>query len=262
MTARRETTPRAAAPVVTEAWLYGIVRWPEPRLESLGAGVGEPATPVAAVPHRSVAALVSRVRPHAVGSAQGVRGLRRDLRAHADVLNRVVAVGATVLPATFGLMFPREESLESQFLKPQYRTLVAQLDRLDDAVEVTLKASYVEDRILEEVVASTPRLATWRATTLDAKIDLGKQIAEALRAKRYRESRLILDELSAAAREVKLRDGGVAETIVLDASLLVPRKSLPKFDQALTQVSRSARGRMEFDCVGPLPPYSFVDLRL
>ena len=49
---------------------------------------------------------------------------------------------------------------------------------------------------------------------------------------------------------------------MLNASLLVSRKTLPKFDQALAQLSRASTGRLTFDCVGPLPPYSFVDLRL
>jgi hypothetical protein len=231
---------------------------------ALGAGVADPAAPVLSVPHRAVAALVSRVHPSAVGSAQGVRGLRRDMRAHADVLNRVVARGGTVLPATFGLVFPNGNLLGEEFLRPQYRVLDEHLSRLDDAVEVTLKVAYVEGQALREVVAEFPHLAqprNPRAQSLEAKIELGKRVAEALRAKRDREARQIFNTLASAARDGRVNEPG-AEMTVLGASFLVPRASLPKFDRALEQTTRAARGRMQFDCVGPLPPYSFVDLRL
>ena len=270
--------PKADAPPPTAtpapgpaAYLYGIVRWPAPwpgapkePAASLGAGVGDPAEQVLPVVHRDLAALVTRLHPGAVGSAHDVRALRRDMRAHANVLNRVVALGGTVLPAAFGLMFPGGDRLEEQFLRPRYRTLDAHLTRLDDAVEVTLKATYVEDQALEEVVATTPQLAqatARRAASLDAKIELGRRVAQALAAKRDREALQVLEALKPTAREVKLIDPG-AELVVLNASFLVPRKALPKFDKALEEVSRAARGRMTFDCVGPLPPYSFVDLRL
>lgn len=251
------------------AYLYGIVRWPAPWADSeeqvgaaLETGVGDPPSAVTVLPFRHVAALLSVVSPDAIGSAQGVRGLRRDMRAHANVLNAIVALRGTVLPAAFGLVFPQGDLLGERFLHPQYRALDAHLDRLEDSIEVTLRAVYVEGQALREVVAESPQLGrAGAARSLESKIELGKRVAQALRVKRDRDARRIVDALSPAVREMKLTDPG-AEMMVLNASFLVPRKSLPKFDRALEEVSRSSRGRMQFDCVGPLPPYSFVDLRL
>ena len=50
--------------------------------------------------------------------------------------------------------------------------------------------------------------------------------------------------------------------MVLNASFLVHRPALPEFDRALAKVQAGVTNRMTLDCVGPLPPYSFVDLRL
>ena len=268
------STPLASprpAPGGPAAYLYGIVKWPLPWAatpddvgRSVGAGVGEPPGTVTAVPHRGLAAMISRVHPASIGSGQGVRGLRRDMRAHANVLNRIVALGGTVLPAAFGLMFPQADLLAARFLEPQYATLAAQTARLEDAVEVTLKAAYVEARAIQDVVAESPQLSVAvgrRGRSLDSKIELGRKVALALRAKRDRDARLLVSALSPAARDVKVGNPA-ADTVVLNASFLVPRKSMPDFDRALEEVSRAARGRLQFDCVGPLPPYSFVDLRL
>ena len=184
------------------------------------------------------------------------------MKAHANVLNMVVSLGGSVLPAAFGLIFPQGNLLSERFLQPQYRALDAHLHRLDDAVEVTLKAVYVEGQALRDVVAESPHLGrAGTSRSLDSKIELGKRVAQALRVKRDRDARQIVEALSSAVRDMKLTDP-VAEMMVLNASFLVARKSLPRFDRALDQVSRATRGRMQFDCVGPLPPYSFVDLRL
>jgi len=253
------------------AYLYGVVRWPPPWAkspeavgEALGAGVGDPPRPVGAVVVKDVAALVSRVDPAGIGSGQGVRGLRRDMRAHSNVLNRVVALGGTALPAAFGLTFPQGDLLADRFLRPRHAALASHLARLDDAVEVTLKVAYVEGRAIEEVVAQSPDLARAmgrRTQSLDSKIELGKRVAQALRAKRDEDARRLLASLSPVVRDAKVSEPG-ADLSVLNASLLVPRATLPKFDKALEALSRAAAGRMQFDCVGPLPPYSFVDLRL
>ena len=71
----------------------------------------------------------------------------------------------------------------------------------------------------------------------------------------------VLGVLAPAARDVKVSDAG-AELVVLSASFLVPRDAMPGFDKALERVNAWGRGRVQLDCVGPLPPYSFVDLRL
>ena len=253
------------------AYLYGVVRWPPPWAkspeavgEALGTGVGDPPRLVGVVVVKDVAALVSRVTPAAIGSGQGVRGLRRDMRAHANVLNRVVALGGNVLPAAFGLTFPQGDQLADRFLRPRHTALASHLARLDDAVEVTLKVTYVEGSAIQDVVAESPDLARAmgrRAQSLDSKIELGKRVAQALRGKRDHDARRLLAALTPVVRDAKVSEPG-ADLSVLNASLLVSRATLPKFDNALEALSRAAAGRMQFDCVGPLPPYSFVDLRL
>jgi hypothetical protein len=52
------------------------------------------------------------------------------------------------------------------------------------------------------------------------------------------------------------------ELMALNASFLVERAKLPAFDRELEAIHAEAGYRLKLDCVGPLPPYSFVDLRL
>ena len=53
-----------------------------------------------------------------------------------------------------------------------------------------------------------------------------------------------------------------SELMILDAAFLVAADRLERFDRELDATAAEEAGLMRFNCVGPLPPYSFVDLRL
>ena len=94
-----------------------------------------------------------------------------------------------------------------------------------------------------------------------SRIALGRQVAAALEDKRQREADELLGVLAPLARDVRLGKTP-SDLTVVNAALLVERKALPRFDRALEKLSAAQAGRLRLDCVGPLPPYSFVDLRL
>src|SRR5687767_14772581 len=98
-------------------YLYGVVRAPsapppppgklKARTSKRGPaplperGVGNPPAPVRLVTHGDLAAVVSDVPDDYHAEAEGLRGMRRDMRAHAAVVNEWIA-SATVLPFRFG----------------------------------------------------------------------------------------------------------------------------------------------------------------
>lgn len=257
-------------------YLYGIVPWPVPlggagkSAAALGAGVGDPPKPVEVLPHRDLAAVVSTVATGEVGG-NDVRALRQDMKAHSAVLNRLVELGApSVLPVRFGVVLPSARALVERVLEPQYRVLLGYIERLRGAAEVSLKVTYVEERVLQEVVAEQPRIAR-RAGAVprgrpgpeqyQSKIEIGRQVAAALRERQAQDSKWLLDALRPVVRDVRVGSAG-GDLSVLNASLLVEKATLPKFDRALEQLNAQVGHVMRFDCVGPLPPYSFADLKL
>jgi len=260
-----------ASPVESDAeiYLYGIVRWPlTGGAKSLGAGVGDPPGPVRAVRAGELAALVSDVFP-AEMEAQGVRGMRRDMKAHSLLLS-AVAAKTTVLPVRFGVVLPDERSMVERILLPRRVELLEYLDHLEGANEVTFRATYVEQQILREVLQARPELASRRAPTArrsglsasaESQIELGRQVAMAIQEEREHDANELLQTLKPAAKDVRI---GKPQTdlMVLNASFLVERAKLAAFDRLLERINASKGSRMTFDCVGPLPPFSFADLRL
>jgi hypothetical protein len=248
-------------------YLYGFARWPLPRDVALGSGVGEPPRTLEILPYQDVLALVSTVDEDQSNNP-APRALRRDMKAHAAVLNRLILDGKlTVLPCRFGIIFPNDESIVAQILKPQRAWLRQSLDQLEGTIELTLRATYLEPQVLEEVVREYPQLATRssgmqrRGRSYQGRIELGRHVAAALRSKREQDAKWLLGVLRPLVRDVKMAEP-INDMMLLNASLLVERKSLPAVDEMLDQLHQREYHRIRLDCVGPLPPYSFVNVAL
>jgi hypothetical protein len=252
--------------------LYGVIRRPGTRSklshDVLRTGVGNPAAPVEFVAHGQVAAVSSTVSPGEIGEAAGARALRRDMAAHSDVLARVLD-HVTVLPARFGIIFPNVEVMLGAFLQPQHDHLLAALERLRGLVEVSVRADLIEEPTIEAIARASPRLvaqlqqsnARPAGARYHERIELGRRIALGIQAKRDQEARWLTDRISPAVRDIQLAEPP-SDLCVLRGSVLVGRNALDRFDQLMNQIAGEAGSRMKLACVGPLPPYSFVDLHV
>jgi len=184
------------------------------------------------------------------------------MAAHAAVLDRVLEA-RTVLPSRFGLIFPDDHALADEFLEPQYERLSESLSRLKGTVELSVTAEYVEAETIREVLAEQPGLARDLSdrSSYQRRIDFGRQIASAIRARRERDADWILRNLSSLARDVVVGEAR-SDLTVLRASFLVARRDVERFDQVLEALQAEAGESVKLSCVGPLPAYSFVDVRV
>ena len=253
-------------------YLYGVIRRPGTRAKLspkvLGTGVGQDEVPVELVTHDDLAAVISRVRSNEIGESAGARALRRDMKAHSDVLARVLE-HVTVLPARFGVVFPSRDALLSQFLEPCQQELADYLDRLRGLVELSIRAELDEQAAIDEVARQSPKLLERAERTqrksagaqYHERIELGRQIAVGVQSLRDQHAQWLTDRLSAAAREIRA-DDPKSDLVVFRGSVLIARNKLSRFDNLLQEIAREAGSRMKLACLGPLPPYSFVDLHI
>ncbi len=91
------------------------------------------------------------------------------------------------------------------------------------------------------------------------KIVLGQLIEAEIEAKSAWEADGLLDELERRAVEV-LVSPNLTETMLLNAACLVERAREAEFDEVVAALAEAHAGRLIFNYVGPLPPYSFVNL--
>lgn len=199
---------------------------------------------VATVRHGRVAAVVGPValdRPAARAA---------DLRAYHCVVGALSDVGP-IAPARFGSVVLDEEQVVEEVLAPREEELSELLEALRGRVEVTVRARYVEDVVVAEVVAAHPRIRDLSERSRDVpeevswgdRVHLGELIADAVEAQRVREAEdllaLLLDH-------------------VLETALLVDEDELSLLEQRVEDYAESVQERVRVSLTGPLPPYSFV----
>lgn len=235
-------------------YVYGIVG-AEARPPS-SRGIAD--APLRLVDGDGAAALVSNLVD------DGVRLGREEVMVHARVLEQALMQG-TVLPMRFGVVMSGPEEIRRRLLADHGGELRAQLDELDGKVEIRIRGTYDEDRLLREVIsedqAIASRSASVRNRPADAsyyeRIELGERIAQAVERKREHDSEEIIDALGQAALTVDLTQPA-HERIAVNASFLLARAKLDEFDEILERLASGYGGRIRFKYTGPLPPHSFV----
>jgi hypothetical protein len=243
----------------TAKYVYGVVRagkgsWP--KLEGIH---GEPVSPVHA---DRLAALTSDVPDEFLEAG------REELLTHSRVLEQALEKG-TVLPMRFGVVLPDERSVREELLVPHSEELEAQLRDLEGKVEINLKALHDEETILREVLAEVPEAAELRRSiqgkpedaTYFERIRLGEVVAQALDDKRAQTGPAIVDRLAPHAVAVQVGEPA-HERMALNASFLVERRNLERFDEAVDRLGEEQGGRIRLKYTGPLPPHSFVELEM
>lgn len=239
-------------------YVYGIIRAGDVSTKLVGIN-DEPVSPVSS---EGLAALTSDVPEEFLEAG------RDELFTHSRVLAQALEQG-TVLPMRFGVVLPDERSVREELLAPHSEEFEAQLRDLDGKIEINLKVLHDEETILREVLAEIPEAAELRQSiqgkpedaTYYERIRLGELIAQALDDKREQTGPAIVDQLSPYAAAVQVGDPA-HERMALNASFLVERENLERFDKAVDELGEEQGGRIRLRYTGPLPPHSFVELEV
>ena len=237
-------------------YVYGIVearsRAPSER------GIAD--APLRLIEGDGSAALVSEI------DGDRVRLGRDAVLRHARVLEQALELGP-VLPMRFGVVMSGPEEVQTRLLEEHAEELRAQLTDFSGKVEIRIRAVYDEESLMHEVVRGNPEIASLReavragsedATYYD-RIRLGEMVATGVERRRERDAEAIVDALAAGALAVEV-GGPTHERVVVQASFLVERDRLAKFDQIVDDIAAGYGGGIRFKYTGPLPPHSFVEL--
>jgi hypothetical protein len=187
-----------------------------------------------------------------------VEATRRNLLAHADVVEQLHADGV-VLPARFGHVLESRDELLELLAVPEIEQL---LERHERTCELTLKGTY-EESVFAEVGAGLQslRLAYRAEPSVEAGIALGEAVGEELAERGARDQSLVLDVLAPLAVDVVVTQPA-GELAAFDLALLVGRDRVKDVEAAVEELSADLSPPLHFKLVGPLPPYSFVRLGL
>lgn len=243
---------RDAAPL----YVYGIVAaeadLPQDLVGVDGGGVGK-------VTGGSLAAVVTSLAPDYDIGTPG------NLLTHSTVLD-TLAGSTTVLPMAFGTVVPDPDELHDVVLAPDQESHLAALTRLAGSVQFTVRARYLRDAVLQDLVAENPGIARLReviaGTTEDetrqARIQLGELIVKAFDRIRPSHAQQIIDTLRPVSQDMEVHERGQVEDVV-ELAVLVACDRVSEFESALEEIAAQLHARIEFRQLGPQAPYDFVN---
>lgn len=238
-------------------YVYGVVPFGDELVPPGMTGLGE--APVRLVRYDDIAAVVSDVTP------DRPLGRATDLVAHSEVLDALAGL-TTVVPVHFGSVLADEDSVVQDVLAPGLEEFADLLAELEGRVQLNLRATYVEDAVLAEVVAADPQVAALRERTRDLpedesygeRVRLGELVARALEHKREEDTAVLMDAVTPRVAAWVERGGGGGIDHVVDVALLVDTANLASFEEFLEGLAEAVHERIRLRLVGPVAPYDFV----
>ncbi|UMG94344.1 GvpL/GvpF family gas vesicle protein [Nocardioides sp. TF02-7] len=250
MTVTRDgTEPRTEALLV-----YGVVRAGSELPEITGVG----GSALRAVAHGPVAAVV--------GAVEEGRSLahKADLTAYHQVVDALAGRGP-VVPVRFGSALADDAGVVDDLLAPQEDRLAQLLDALEGRSQLVLRARYVEEAVLAEVVAADPRIRELNDRTRGVpeqmswadRVRLGELVAHAVDQRRQHDADDLLDRVLPHVVEHQVRRGAGLDHVV-EAALLVDDDQVPALEQVLETYAEAVHERVRLSLMGPLAPYDFV----
>ena len=243
-------------------YVYGIVAEPSPEVakevEDLPA-VANPEGSLTFVRHDGIAAVVSEV------PVDVPLGRPDDLQAHARALDTLAAAGTAVLPLRFGTVVKDVRTVTDELLAGGHDDFAAALERLAGHAQFTMKARYVQDAVLREVLAEQPVARQLRDELAEVpeeagyyqRVELGQIVSDAIAAKREADCAELLRRLEPFA-DASVEGRQPSGDEVVNASFLVAHRRQAAFEEAAENLARDWHGRIQLRLLGPLAPYEFV----
>jgi hypothetical protein len=220
---------------------------------------------VYAIPHQDLSALV-RDSNDAGSLPRSKETLARLLIGHQAVIERIMAGGATVIPMKLGT-YAQDENEVDAILHEGYPLMKEIMERIADKIEIDVVstwshfASTVKDagekkeiKELKERLLNQPRGAT-----VDDQMKIGLMIKQALDENRAGVSRDILDRLQAVSEDARIHES-MDDQMVMNVAFLIASARQKDFEEKVEEINKSMQDKLNFRCIGPLPPYSFYTL--
>lgn len=219
-------------------------------------GVGEPPSEVFVFNEGRVAAAAS-----ACPSAESL-DLVRDSRAHHRVLERLLEDGS-LLPASFGTVADEERRLRL-LLRRREAQFLQMLDDLEGKVEVGVKAFWEKAWVVAEVESRYGAMNDLKKKAggdPSLGVEVGKAVAEIIERWKGAHMAGVKELLEREALGSRYNEP-ISVRMLLNASYLVRREDLPRFEGAILELDRRYGSKIRFHMVSPLPPYNFVKLEI
>lgn len=238
-------------------YIYGVVRVEGDTPVTSGAE-----KEVDVVTHNGMACLVrDGVRKDYLTAGQ--KALATDLVTHQTVIGNVMKT-QMIIPLKFGT-FLEDDSEVIELLKKGENLFTELLDTVDGRIELDVVSSWNDlDTIIKEIGETNEEIINLKREVVnkpsedlfEASLQVGAMVKTALDEKREYLQAEIIAQLTQLSVDHQTHDL-MEDKMILNCAFLVPEQKEDAFDKSLHGLDEKYDSKIDFRCVGPLPPYSF-----
>jgi hypothetical protein len=200
---------------------------------------------------------------------------RENLLAHEKIVEEVMKE-STVLPVRFCTIASNPDEIRN-LLDRRHREFKILLRDMDHKIELGIKGLWKNMEVIfkeiteenreikklkDNLQKSKGRKAIFSTRAfLEAKMEVGKLVEEALKRKKEKETEKIVEALRRTAFDHKLNKT-IGDEMFINAAFLVDRGWEKEFDNIMDDLNEEHKNRIKFMYAGPLPPYNFVNITI
>ncbi len=193
--------------------------------------------------------------------------LARLLVSHLQLIEKVMTKN-TIIPMRLGTFAEGDKEVE-QILASGYRTIKDIFERAQNTIEVDVVAtlsdfsSFLQEVSEEEEIKALKQslLSKEGDVTVDDQMGIGVLVKKHLDKKKETLANRIQTALGQIAQDSKAHDL-MDDKMVLNTAFLIGQSRRGEFEQKIEQLNDEFEDKLNFRCVGPLPPYSFYTLEV
>jgi len=194
--------------------------------------------------------------------------LARLLVRHQQVVEKVMAEHM-IIPMRLGTFAGSDEEAR-EILAKGYKTIKDILARSENCIEMDVVATLNDfNSFLREEVSEADEIKQFKQSLIGKKggVTVDDQMRVGVLVKKYSDKKKteyadqIQSTLSEVTQSFKAHDL-MDDTMVLNTAFLVDKNKQKDFEQKLDQINNRFEEKLNFRCVGPLPPYSFYTLEV
>ena len=194
---------------------------------------------------------------------------RQNLLTHEMVIEEVMKEFDSVLPVRFGTIASDTDEIRN-LLDRRYREFKTALRDMEHKIELGVKGIWGNMGVIfSEIVEENKNIKKAKAKlqndkgkkNIQAKMEVGKMVAQALEKKKEKEAAKIVDVLRRTAVNYKLNKT-MGDGMFINAAFLVDKGREKEFDNIVDDLSEEYKDKIRFMYAGPLPVYNFINIAI
>lgn len=194
---------------------------------------------------------------------------KENLLTHERVIEKVCEEFDSVLPVRFGTIASSADEIRN-LMDRRYREFKTALKYVEHKIELGVKGLWKDmEVIFKEILKENKEIKELKnkienekpKKNTPAKIEVGKEVFEALQKKKEEESEGIITALRRTVIDCKINKT-IGDDMFINAAFLVDKGREKEFDNIMDDLSQEYEKRAKFMYAGPLPVFNFVNITI